>query len=204
MNIEDPKYNIKGFYVADPTWDNDLTNDYYNHALMSFDKTCQERRYFELNNEDLLLNCKNMAEFNHRVYFLMEKLKRNTFVKKEEKNAYRDVISEIKKILSSLDYESYKKLEIKYPSLEDELDKSNNQKYLQDFITDTGYIFIEKLGKDVPIETVIDAACVLNSNVFGFDDAQKELYKECLLEENIKLDKLKFPYYYETNKSFEA
>ena len=66
VNINDPKYNISGVYVVDPTWDNDLENDYYNHALMSFDKTCNEKRMSNLSFEDLIMNVKSMDEFNNK------------------------------------------------------------------------------------------------------------------------------------------
>ena len=31
VNLVDPKYNIDGFYMADPTWDNDLKQNYIRH-----------------------------------------------------------------------------------------------------------------------------------------------------------------------------
>ncbi len=38
VNLIDPKYGIDGYYLADPTWDNVMDKDAYNHALMSQDE----------------------------------------------------------------------------------------------------------------------------------------------------------------------
>lgn len=34
VHLVDPKYQIDGIFMADPTWDNDLEHHYFNHALM--------------------------------------------------------------------------------------------------------------------------------------------------------------------------
>lgn len=107
VNIEDPKYNIHGFYVSDPTWDNDLEEDYYNHVLMSFDKTTKEERYFKLEIEDLIMNVRSMEEFSCKINFLLNKeRKSNNAVdlsdKEKESYAYGTIISYIMRILSYL------------------------------------------------------------------------------------------------------
>ena len=73
-------------------------------------------------------------------------------------------------------------------------------KTASDFITEAAEIFINNLGKDVPISTIVDAAIVVNKDVFGFDDEQASTYKEQLLDSNLKRDKVSFPYYYEESK----
>lgn len=93
VSINDPKYNINGFYVSDPTWDNDLEIDYYNHALMSFDKTSKGKRLFALSDEDLIKNVKNMNEFNSKVNYLLDRLKRNNpNEKRAETNALEALV----------------------------------------------------------------------------------------------------------------
>lgn len=203
LKLEDPKYNINGFYVADPTWDNDLENDYYNHALMSFDKTCQERRMFRLSHEDLFMNVKSMEEFNQKVNFFLDHEKKSLFYanydeKGKEKNAINALVDNIKNVLISLAPEQYIILKNKYLNNYDENADIN---LLTDFITDAGKIFIDNLGKDVPIETIIDAAGVVNKYVFGFTYEEFERYKEELLRTNIENDEIKFPYYYENAKT---
>lgn len=207
VNINDPKYDINGLYVADPTWDNDLKKDYYNYALMSFDKTALSDRYFRLSNEDLLINVNSMEEFIKNVNFLIDREKNediNMAIYNDEKqaefSAYKFVVEVIKKLLSSLNKEIYKELKNKYPYIEDLnriKEDGNRFNYLNDFLTEVGYFFVENHGKDVSLETIIDAASEVNKSVFGFNDEQAKILKEELLEQNINRDKKCFPYYYE-------
>jgi hypothetical protein len=38
VHLQDPKYGIDGYYLSDPTWDNEMNKDAYNHALMTQDE----------------------------------------------------------------------------------------------------------------------------------------------------------------------
>lgn len=198
VNLNDPKYGINGFYVADPTWDNDLENDYYNHALMSFDKTSYEKRMFRLSDEELIMNAKSMEDFSFKVNFLIDRNKANPFYsnyseKEKETSAIESLVNTINSILISLLPEKYLELKKQYPNLSV---KNTDVKVVNEFITKAGEIFINNLGKDVLISTVIDAAGVINKDVFGFDEKKANTYKEFLLEDNKSMDKLQFPYYY--------
>lgn len=35
LYLDDPKYNIKGYFISDPTWDNKLEENFYNYALFT-------------------------------------------------------------------------------------------------------------------------------------------------------------------------
>lgn len=202
VKLEDPKYGINGFYVADPTWDNDLEKDYYNHALMSFDKTSKEKRMFRLSNEDLIMNVNNMEEFSLKANFLIDHLKSSPFnktsdEKEKETSAIRSLVNIINNILISLVPEKHMELKKQYPDL---LKRDLDLKKVNEFITKAGEIFTSNLGKDVSINTIIEAASVVNKDVFGFNDEQANAYQEQLLQMNIERDKLKFPYYYDNSK----
>ena len=43
VHIVDEKYGIDGLYIADPTWDNDLENDYYNNLAMTNNEVLNAR-----------------------------------------------------------------------------------------------------------------------------------------------------------------
>ena len=45
IHLVDPKYGIDGYYFADPTWDNDMEHDAYNHALMTEEEYIALDRY---------------------------------------------------------------------------------------------------------------------------------------------------------------
>lgn len=202
VKIDDPKYDINGVYVADPTWDNDLKDDYYNHALMSFDKTGMEKRMFRLSSEDLIMNVKNMEEFSYKVNFLIEHEKSSVFnknldEKSKETNAIRSLVNTINSILISLFPEKYKELKKRYPNI---LIDITDIKEINEFITNAGEIFISNLGKDVLVNKIIEAAGVVNKDVFGFSLEQAKIYNEHVLQMNIESDKVQFPYYYDNTK----
>lgn len=208
VNIDDPKYNIKGFYVTDPTWDNDLEEDYYNHALMTFDKTGMEHRFFRLENEDLIMNVKNMEEFSCKINILLNQERRRDDIKnysdkEKENSAYSNVIYGILNILQQLAPDKYDYFKNKYPNI---LKNKVNYEEANKFLTEAGYFFINNLGKDVSIDTTIEAACNVNKKVFGFDEEYNKEnfyeYKRELLEKNVKSDKKYFPYYYEDTNKF--
>lgn len=74
INIKDDKYGINGFYVSDPTWDNDLEADYYNHLALTnkeaklecdfnYDKFENEYEIFDASSlDDLYLKINNLIE----------------------------------------------------------------------------------------------------------------------------------------------
>ena len=217
VSIYDPKYNINGFYIND----NDLENDYYNHALISFDKETQGFPYTELTDEDLLINVKGMGDFKERVnYYINKEIREARDIDQElielklrSNNellitAYGIVIKKILDILKKLLPSEYNNLSHKYKDLIKinlasikylDIDCNEVFKEYDELLTDAGYIFINNLGKDVPLEVTIDAASNVNKEVFGLDDDKIKIYKEKLLEENIKRDKDAFPYYYQKN-----
>lgn len=199
ININDPKYNIYGIYVVDPTWDNDLENDYYNHALMSFDKTCYEKRLFRLSFEDLIMNVKDMDEFNNNVNIFIKHTKNSPFngifdYAEKENSALKTLLHNIINILISLFPDEYIILKEQFPNI---LNYDVDSQTVSDFITESAKIFIDNLGKEVSINTIIEAGVNVNKEIFDFTDEQANTYKEHLLESNLKRDRLSFPYYYD-------
>ena len=187
--INDPKYGLDGYYIADPTWDNFLEYDLYNYALMSFDKTALNKRYVNLTTEDLIMNVKDIEEYISKINFLLNRT--------EGIASLSSMRIKILKIIKVLFPEKYKELENKYSDIENTYDEN----IIQSIIMEAGYIFVEKNGKDIPLETIIDAAGVVNARVFGFDEMQAKEYRDKLYDINLERDKDAFPYYYENKKS---
>lgn len=200
FHINDPKYDINGFYQADPTWDNDLENDYYNHALISFEKNKLASRYFRLNSEDLILNSPTFKDFEQKINFIIN---RNQNGKAESldsiRAAYCSVIVKIFDLIKNLNPNIYAILKEKYKEL---LIYSfdYNIALADEFLTEIGNYFVENYGKDISFETIVDAACNVNKNVFNFDESEFKKYKEELFSMNINRDKEMFPFYY--NKEY--
>lgn len=200
VNINDPKYNISGVYVVDPTWDNDLENDYYNHALMSFDKTCNEKRMSNLSFEDLIMNVKSMDEFNNKANIFIKHTKNSPFNQslgyaEKENYALKTLLDNIINVLIYLFPDEYIKLKGKFPNI---LNYDVDSQTINDFITESAKIFIDNLGKEVSINTIVEAGVNVNKEIFGFTDEQANVYKEHLLASNLERDKLSFPYCYDT------
>ena len=152
----------------------------------------KEYRYSRLTKEELILGAKSFDEYKNNINFLLNRAK-NKNSKNPEMDAYKSLIFDIFEIIKKLDNDFYNKLKQSYPNMhsyEIDINKAN------DFFAEVGHFFVEHYGKDVPLETVIDAACVVNKDVFGFDDEQLQVYKEDLLEKNIRMDRICFPYYY--------
>jgi len=61
--LKDNKYKIDGYYLSDPTWDNNLDEDYYNHMLFTDEKNNISKEYQWLDRY-ILFNIKNKYEFN--------------------------------------------------------------------------------------------------------------------------------------------
>lgn len=188
VDINDPKYGIDGYYVADPTWDNFLEYDLYNYSLMSFDKTAQNKRYVNLTDEDLIMNVKDIEEYITKINFILNRT--------EDEISLQTIKNKILKIIKDLYPEYYKKMEERY----ERLYTTSDDNTIQSIVMEAGYLFVEKNGKDIPLETIIDAAGVVNAKVFGFDEEQAKEYRDKLYLINLERDKEAFPYYYEENK----
>ncbi len=188
VDINDPKYDINGFYVADPTWDNFLEYDLYNYTLMSFDKTAQNKRYVNLTDEDLIMNVKDIDEYIEKINFILSRINNTPSLK--------TLKTKIIKIIKNLYPDYFEEMKSRYPDIESTFDEN----VIQSIIMEAGYLFVEKNGKDIPLETIIDAASVVNDKVFGFNEEQSKEYKDNLYTVNLERDKEAFPYYYEENR----
>ena len=73
VKLEDPKYNIKGIYNVDPTWDNNMEDDLYMHTLMTSEEynSLNRENFRNIYDHDEILESKTIEEFYNRVnYFL--------------------------------------------------------------------------------------------------------------------------------------
>ena len=73
VNLVDEKYDINGYYISDPTWDNDKEIDKYSNMIMPFDYMQKSARLFKLEEFDFIFDVHNLNEFNSKVKLLIEK-----------------------------------------------------------------------------------------------------------------------------------
>lgn len=212
VHLKDPKYNIDGYYISDPTWDNDLTNDYYNHAILTSNETLQTknplRSFIKSNyiNVDELFQVTSIGEFYEKVNYIIN-LKINNYYKKcketnekpdlkeEINNIYLTILDKILKNLENIDIDKFNEINKKYT-----IPKSNFAIRMIDFnslfiklIEDIGHHITNKVNNPVSGESIIDAAMVINKDIFNFTEEQEKEYKDYLIDINIKRQEKAFP-----------
>lgn len=186
VKINDDKYGVHGFYVTDPTWDNILDEDYYNHALISFDKTGHEYKTFNQTNQELIMNAKSIEDFFCRI---------NIFLNEYDKSRTA-LINNISNIIGRLDGEYMKYLRNKHKTTFENLsdDDSFNR-----FLTEVGNYFIYNLGKDISLNTIIKAFLNVNTITFRSKDDYDAYVKE-LINKNYEMEKYFFPHDFNVKK----
>lgn len=158
VNLIDEKYGINGFYIADPTWDNDLENDYYNHMLLTDRESTQTSRY-EWNNIMSIFDINNIDEY-------LEIIKRE-FQNKDYKE-FCSYLKEIIKVIEKLDKKFYSEL----------LNKNNYiDKYINEWpddvtslVNDLGNYIVLHVNKQLTGETLFKGIKNIYLNSYGYNE----------------------------------
>lgn len=209
-HIQDPKYGIDGFYISDPTWDNNIEQDFYNHlAITDKENDYSFRMHYtesEFNNyKDILFSSENKTDFYKRLERLIErkittKLQNKQNIRTLSVNIYLDIIKEILEVIKELDPNKYKEIicKCKIPNniFNYDIDSLNNQRITLEIkrIIETlcDYI-LSKINKPISGKTIITAAMVINKDVFNLTNEEAEEMKENLIEINRKRQEICFP-----------
>lgn len=195
IHIEDPKYGISGYYIADPTWDNDIENDYYNHlAMTSIEATRQKNlsgnaiKYDNISVRELFY-IDSLDEFYEKVnYIINNKINNNYEIHKIYKSIIHDILQELKLIDKSM----YDKFISKYsqsgenPFLDSNKDITIEYNQFVQIISDLGNYIVSKVNNPISGKSIIDAAMVVNTNIFGFNEEQSIEYRSYLIDINKK------------------
>ena len=199
LSIDDDKYNVHGLYIADPTWDNSLNNNYLNHALMTFDKMQIENRMFKFNEFDIILDIHDFQEFNEQVNFLLKRklnyLKEN-YNKKNNLELLLDTYNIVcNNIIASLETEQY------YDDLLNELEGCKIENDYINLLTKIGNYLLKRVNKKV------DNKVILKASMEGFRKTH-DMNQETINELDIKTTKefklyetMSFPYEIVDNNS---
>ncbi len=195
VNLEDPKYGINGYYIADPTWDNGMGKDYYNYAAVSYDSMQKSHYAMDLTNLDLIFDVHSFEDYCEKInVFLNIEYRRNQNSGLKEKNniitMYRFVCDKIMTVLSQIDLAAHDSLKETYDNAK--ANPSGNNFNM--FLTMAGNIIVAKSNKQISNETIINAALISKNQS---DDI--ETIREKLLEEKVRIDQNEFP-----NEIFEG
>ena len=73
ISIDDDKYGVHGIFVADPTWDNELSMNKLSHALMTYTKVANSNRMVWYDIYNPTLDIHSMDDFNKQINYIYKK-----------------------------------------------------------------------------------------------------------------------------------
>lgn len=190
-NIVDEKYDIDGFYIADPTWDNDLQYDYYNYLVMTDNEVNSNARYLYFNHSNVneVFNIKNLQEFYSKINFILDRRKYNN---DEIYLVFEEIVNRIK----FLDLKEYEKLIEKYTFL---TDYHPWPKDLTDIAYDLGIYICKKVNKEISGDIIMRAVEEVYRHSYGYTEEQLKDVIEEVRERNIRAHNNLFPKRYKEN-----
>ena len=184
--INDPKYGIDGFYVADPTWDNDLKNDLYNHLLLTNEEETETKRYNFLptsvsSSSIELMNIQSIEEFYQKINFYLDR---------NPESNLKDLISNSINDIRKLDNNFIKKLEEKYPKIQDFFNPWPNEK---EILYEIGEYLLTKVNKPVLGQTIMSAVSEVYQKAYHLEGEELQNKLKETIEINNHRQHIKFP-----------
>ena len=189
--IKDDKYDIDGFYISDPTWDNDLEHDFYNHLAFTDEEASFAKRYIWIYkwNSSELFNVNSIEDFYKKINFL---LSRDNFFKGNIKNLVNDLINNQ---INLLDKTFVEELKNKYSFI----DEYNWPSDINDLLYDLGDYIVKHTNKELSGSTIIDAVENVYKNAYGYNNDELEEKISSVIYDNKKEQEKCFPKRYRTD-----
>lgn len=190
--LQDPKYNIDGYYMADPTWDNSLNKNLIVHSLMTFDMLQTQARLTDNTTENLILDNNNFNDFCTKINFFLKRRINNINKFDSYLNsllkAYENLYEEIMRIIK-LDKSNYEYFMSKYPK-----NNMNNEEQYNNFLTEVGHYIVSKTNKKVDVQKLFLATGEIYKQVLGMTDKEiKTIFSKMIIENKARYRK-NFPY----------
>ena len=214
-HIVDPKYNIDGYYISDPTWDNNIEFDFYNYlVLTSKEVNSEDRKHMSgvrkndfsvLQEPSDIMFSESLDEFYSKVNYIINK-KMNKYIsdcktkkqvykaKDEIKDIYASILNNILKALKEIDEEKYEEIMSKYEIPKTKFDAKDG--FIEEFsqiITEIANYVVPMTNKIVPASTIIDAAMVVNKDALNLNDKQTMSYRNNLINNSKIMQQYFFP-----------
>ena len=191
--INDQKYGIDGFYITDPTWDNDLEKDLYNHLVLTGEEEENTKRYnffsksiFDSSIE--LMNIRSLEEFYQKINFYLDK----------NPNAnLKGILSNLIIDLKNLAPNFIQNLKDKYPGIE-----ANNMEYPneKEILYDIGQYLLTKVNKPITGEVIMEAVSEVYQKIYHLEGQELQNKLSKTLEENKTYQHLSFPKRYKIDE----
>lgn len=229
VRIDDEKYNIHGYYLADPTWDSDEDLELYIYSLITFDRLKELRELEKLEDYDLLFDFHKENEgsntfedeFQRKTDFLFERtfLKESIPVKDKTKcfrKTIRIIYNTIMYYLYDLDFDKYLEFYNKYniifyPNIKT-IEDLNNPKIDIDYLltqykqllNDWKEYIIPLSNNEIPLEVILNAVKTVKKAINNYTEEEAEEYYKNAKEDCEETSKIEFPYKYNPNNKKEA
>lgn len=203
--IIDPKYNIDGFYIADPTWNNFMHEDIYTHLALTNEEETYTRRYnFIGSNIDTseLFNVKSLKEFYSKIDFFTSRIsleKENIFKLYDNPNYISQIIIDLLTSLQKLSPEFTNQLKNKYKELEKYL---YNQKYEheKEILNEIGNYIVSKVNKPISGKTIMTAVKEVYQKAYYIEGPALENLVKDIAKDNHEYQKIQFPKRYKIDE----
>ena len=215
VSIDDDKYGVHGVYVADPTWDNELSENRLNHALMTFSKIGTGRRMIWFNPNEPILDINSMDDFKLQFDYLLKKeianvrdrsylnfydyLTYDEQVKMESDSRYKELVTN--KVIILTAYKNVIENILRPLSCEKALkeydERAGNCKTFDDFnelITDLGNYLLSRVNQPISNETLIQASVNGTTVIKGLNEQQRQEEYERTRKNLYDRELISFPY----------
>lgn len=188
VRISDEKYQVNGLYFSDPTWDNRLLNDYYNHALMTVNDIKKNHRYHYFNRKSVyeVYECLNLDEY-YQILNMILKSKHN------DKNL---LFYELLKSVGEIDSMFYKEI-VDYYKVGTLFIVKNS--VINEIVLKIGNYIVNLNNNKVSKEIFTSALTNLYDRYYGYNDTKDAVNR--VLELNEKRHLKKFPIRYKIDKN---
>lgn len=188
--LKDDKYGIDGYFIADPTWDNDLEKDYYNHMIMTNEESVGARRYLQLNYDDIF-NVKTHEEYIMK----MKRIMNHGYDTK-----FQEQIKFMLETIRDLDREYYDMLCNKYSYVKDLSSSFDIPDNVSSLVYDLGNYIVGKVNKTVSGETIFDGVREVYKHSYGYMEEEIDNVLEEVRVYNKKRHDIVFPTRYRVNE----
>lgn len=187
--LKDEKYGLDGYYISDPTWDNDMEKDLYNYMAMTPQEMTNNRRYnwFNKYSANELLQADSIEKFYETANFLLSRKTEFDYSAHGDKR-----IDLMKKLIDivKLDELFMSKLKEKYSGIEDR--KWNDIK-VEEVAYDLAQYVVTHTNKIISGETIMAGVRNVYEKAYGYsgEDLDKNLFE--ILEQNYERNMRAFP-----------
>ena len=210
VKIDDDKYNIHGYYIADSTWDNKLGLDYYNNAVLTFEEKKEAHSLESLTEIDLFFDFNNFEDFSNKInYFLRTNISIDVQFNKKEEDAiiyaYKALYRKILGILYYTDQKKYFEFYNKYKTIVDShMNLKEMEPIVYNFLNEYASYIIPLSNNKISMNKILDAACVVKKEISGYSDEEITDWLESVKIINRRRRQQAFPYNAKLNDNIQA